>query len=245
MVYKVFWYVFFILLIPSVSVTAQKKEEKIGISGYVTDSLNNPVRGIRVMTDGKGTKSTTDRNGYYKITATDASEKITIIFPSGESITEMIAGRRIINFIVSKEIFEKGIVNSADNESIDIGYRKINSRKGALSVTRSDQIDVSGTEYSGYSNIYEMIQGKVPGVDVCVSCKSVRIRGINSLVSNNDPLFVVDGVPMNSIDFIHPDRVQSITLLKGTSAAIYGSRGVNGVIVITLKKTNQENRSSK
>lgn len=63
MVYNVMWFVFLLLLIPSVSVSAQKKETKISISGYVTDSFNNPVRGVRVITDRKGTKSTANRRG--------------------------------------------------------------------------------------------------------------------------------------------------------------------------------------
>jgi len=78
-----------------------------------------------------------------------------------------------------------------------------------------------------------MIAGKVPGVDV--SGKKIRIRGINSMVSSNDPLFVVNGLPMSSIDHIPPQVVESISVLKGPSATIYGSRGINGVIVITLK----------
>ena len=78
-----------------------------------------------------------------------------------------------------------------------------------------------------------MIAGRIPGVDV--AGKKVRIRGVNSMVSNNDPLFVVNSIPLNSIDHILPQDVESISVLKGPSATIYGSRGVNGVIVIKLK----------
>jgi TonB-dependent SusC/RagA subfamily outer membrane receptor len=77
-----------------------------------------------------------------------------------------------------------------------------------------------------------MIQGKVPGVDVVGN--KITIRGVGSLNLSSDPLFVVDGVAVSSIDNISPREVKSITVLKGASAAIYGTRGANGVILITL-----------
>jgi TonB-dependent SusC/RagA subfamily outer membrane receptor len=70
-----------------------------------------------------------------------------------------------------------------------------------------------------------------------VNGTSVKVQGgANTLMSGTDPLFVVDGVTVSSIDFVMPESVKSIEILKGTSASIYGSRGANGVILITLKK---------
>lgn len=79
-----------------------------------------------------------------------------------------------------------------------------------------------------------MIKGKIPGV--VVNGESIRIRGPNSFFQNNDPLFVVDGIPVSSISNIRPNMVESISVLTEAAASIYGSRGVNGVIVITLRK---------
>jgi TonB-dependent SusC/RagA subfamily outer membrane receptor len=78
-----------------------------------------------------------------------------------------------------------------------------------------------------------MIKGEVAGVEVIGT--SIRIRGTSSLMSGTQPLLVVDGVTVNSIDNILPMMVKSIEVLKGSGAAIYGSRGANGVILITLK----------
>ena len=77
-----------------------------------------------------------------------------------------------------------------------------------------------------------MIRGKVPGVSVVGN--SIVIRGVNSVNASSDPLLIVDGVTVSSIDNISPSMVKSISVLKGPDAAIYGSRGANGVLLITL-----------
>jgi len=85
-----------------------------------------------------------------------------------------------------------------------------------------------------YRNIYEMIEGKCAGVEV--NGDHIVIRGMGTTKSSSDPLFVVNGVPTNSISFISPNDVKSITVLKdAASCAIYGSQGGNGVILIDLK----------
>ena len=81
-----------------------------------------------------------------------------------------------------------------------------------------------------------MIQSKIAGV--FVDGKKIRIRGNNTFFENNDPSFVVDGMPVNSIDHILPNTVQSISILKGPAGSMYGAKGVNGVIVIALKKSS-------
>jgi TonB-dependent SusC/RagA subfamily outer membrane receptor len=81
-----------------------------------------------------------------------------------------------------------------------------------------------------------MLRGEIPGVQV--TGKSIMIRSTSTVNSGTEPLFIVDGVPVNSIDNIQPQLVKSIQVLKGSSAAIYGSRGSNGVIIITLLKGN-------
>ncbi len=84
-----------------------------------------------------------------------------------------------------------------------------------------------------YQDIYDMIRGRVAGVEV--SGKSIKIRGTNSLNISTEPLFVVDGVMVRDIDDIAPETVKSIEVLKGPDASAYGIRGSNGVIVITRK----------
>jgi TonB-dependent SusC/RagA subfamily outer membrane receptor len=95
-------------------------------------------------------------------------------------------------------------------------------------------INVRDSAVPVYQDIYDMIRGRVAGVEV--SGRSIRIRGTNSLNVSTEPLFVVDGVIVREIDDIAPETVKSIEVLKGPDASVYGVRGSNGVIVITRKK---------
>ena len=216
--------------------TAQGKSKKITVSGHVTDTGNKPVAGVWIVIDNEKTRIQTDNSGYYKIRIRSDADSISVLYQNYIMKSELIGARATIDFSLN-EIDVLKLSRQKEGEpdkSVDIGYRKMNSKKTAVSVSNSDMLDLSKNENSMYHNIYEMIQGKVPGVDV--NGQKIRIRGNNSLVGNNDPMFVVDGSPVSSIDNIMPNSVQSITVLKGTSATTYGSRGVNGVIVITLKK---------
>jgi TonB-dependent SusC/RagA subfamily outer membrane receptor len=116
-------------------------------------------------------------------------------------------------------------------EAVNIGYGTVKQRDLLTSVNR---IDAGNSRYAGYTNIFEMLKGTVPGVQVVGT--SVRIQGASSFMLSTEPLYVVDGVIVNSIANISPIEVKSVEILKGASAAIYGSRGANGVIMITLKK---------
>jgi TonB-dependent SusC/RagA subfamily outer membrane receptor len=95
-------------------------------------------------------------------------------------------------------------------------------------------IDATKSKYAGYSSIFEIIRQEVPGVDV--NGTSVIIRSATTINGGTDPLFVVDGVPVTTIDNIQPQLVKSIQVLKGSAASIYGTRGSNGVILINLLK---------
>jgi len=116
------------------------------------------------------------------------------------------------------------------DEKINIGYGTINKKD--LS-SGSNQIDATEDRFSSYTNIYDMIRGEIPGVQV--NGNKIVIRGISSINASSDPLFVVDGIIVSSIDNINPQQVKTINVLKGSDAAIYGSRGGNGVILIDLE----------
>ena len=79
-----------------------------------------------------------------------------------------------------------------------------------------------------------MIRGEVPGVQV--SGTNILIRSASSVIAGTEPLYIVEGVPVNSLEGIQPQNVKTIEVLKGSAASIYGTRGSNGVIIITLKK---------
>ena len=229
-----------ILLLISVSANismAQQKGRKL-ISGVVVDAVQHPVAGAIILVDLKKTQVVTDENGFYKIRVKPGAKVLSVVPHSLEVKSDSIGNQDVINFKLEGIDLssQSRQLEGKPSESIDVGLRSVDSRKGALSVTKSDVIDVSKTDNNMYQNIYQMIQGKVSGVDV--SGTKIRIRGQNSFFSGNDPIFVVDGVPVNSIESIMPNTVQSITLLKGTATTMYGSSGSNGVIVITLRKSS-------
>ena len=115
--------------------------------------------------------------------------------------------------------------------NIGYGYQKANEITGSVSTLKPKM-----NEMNGYTDIYQYLQGRVAGLTV--SGTSIRIRGIHTLTGSNEPLVVLNGVPLNGssdLQFINPIDVKSIDVLKGANAAIYGTRGANGVILITTK----------
>lgn len=116
-------------------------------------------------------------------------------------------------------------------EVVDIGYGK--AARGDLATSVSS-VPIDDNTVQTYRDIYEMIQGKCSGVQV--EGQKITIRGISTIYAGTDPLFIVDGAAQSSIDWINPQDVKSIDVLKDAGAtSIYGSRAANGVIIINLK----------
>lgn len=116
-------------------------------------------------------------------------------------------------------------------EYVNIGYGQIKKKDSASSVS-----SVKIKQGSGYSDIYEYLKGRVPGL--VVNGTSISIRGINSIMGSNEPLILVDSIEMDDISHIQPDMVERVDVLKdASSTALYGVRGANGVILITTRKT--------
>ena len=126
----------------------------------------------------------------------------------------------------------RGYIPSDDAEDdVNLGYQKIR-RRDSTSATSTVRVK-RGT---GYSDIYEYLQGRVAGLEV--NGTTLRIRGDRSILGNNEPLILVDGVVTDDISYISPDEVERNDVLKdAASTAIYGSRGANGVILITTRKS--------
>jgi TonB-dependent SusC/RagA subfamily outer membrane receptor len=125
--------------------------------------------------------------------------------------------------------------NAQENQAVaenkvDIGYGKIEKEDVTSQINK---LNSDRNKYASYSNVYDMLKGAVPGVQVIG--KSIIIQGMSSRTMTNEPLFVVNGIIVTSIDDILPVEVKSVEVLKGGTASIYGSRGANGVILISLK----------
>lgn len=124
----------------------------------------------------------------------------------------------------------QGSRSDSGKNMVSNGYQEFDKEKSASGISR---INPKENEIAGYTNIKDYIEGRVAGVYVNESGE-LRVRGISE--SDGEPLYVVDGSTVFDIDFINPNDVRSIDVLKGADAAIYGYQGQNGVIVITLKK---------
>ena len=210
--------------------SGQNTGRKIIITGKVVDGTSAPVANAIIMIDGEKTDYLTDRDGSYKIKVGKENTKIGVFTSPDRMIEEVLDGRNVINFKFTGSVPEqyKG-KRDIDNEVVDVGYR--NAKKKTLT---SPVGEIKGTKskYASYNSIYDMIRGEVPGV--AVNGTSIMIRSTTTVNGNTEPMFVVDGVPVNTIDNIQPIDVRSISILKGSSAAVYGSRGSNGVIIINL-----------
>jgi TonB-dependent SusC/RagA subfamily outer membrane receptor len=207
----------------------QKSGKKIKISGFVSDITATPVADAVIMIDGEKTGNITDSKGFYKIKVRLENKKIAVFTSNGGIIEEAIDGRKKIDFVYKVTIpYQKA---DPGDEPVDIGYGKVKKKDLMGPVGK---IDGTKSKYAGYNSIYELIRGEVSGV--VVNGTNIIIRSATSINSGNDPLFVVDGVPVTSIDNILTQDVRSIEVLKGSAASIYGTRGSNGVILINLLK---------
>lgn len=209
---------------------AQKPSKRLTVTGTVTDANNNPVAGAIIMINNKKIDQTTDRNGFFRIKTGPSDTLMTVFMMNGGLKEEKLDGRSVINFRLAGIVSRISNPQTRDDEQeYNVGYGTIKKRDMTTSVGK---IDGSNMKYASYSNIYDMIKGEVPGVQV--AGKKITIQGPSSINLSTDPLIIVNGIETSNIDDISPQMVKSIEVLKGSSASIYGSRGANGVLIITL-----------
>jgi TonB-dependent SusC/RagA subfamily outer membrane receptor len=212
---------------------AQKTNKKIKITGTVVDRMSRPVEGALIMVDGVKSEEVTDSKGAYSIKVLPAAKTLTVLsLYTNEMKAIDINGNSVINFVLGKAGTNTSEQGQKQGETVDIGYGT--SKKDQTSNSGS-KTDINTTKGKSYTNIYDMIKSEVPGVTVIGTSIQLQ-QGTGSLTSSNEPLFVVDGNVVTQINNIVPSDVRSISLLKGSAASIYGSRGANGVIIITLIK---------
>ncbi len=229
---KILFVLFLSLLTIPVAYT-QKAGKKIKITGTVVDSNRKPVEGAVILADGEKTDKVTNSQGEYSIKVLPSVKTITILtLPGNAAKTADIDGKKVVNFILDEAVANTGAQVPKENETVDIGYGTSSKKQSSTSGRKTDLNKASS---KSYLNIYDMIKSEVPGVQVVGT--SIRLQqGTTSFSSPSEPLFVVDGTIVNQIDGLIPSQVQSISLLKGSAASIYGSRGTNGVLVFTLIK---------
>jgi len=217
--------------------SGQKPKSKIVITGMVTDVNHRPVANAFILVDNKKTDVATDDKGFYRIKVRSSAKTISVFTLLNGLGEASIGGQTVINFTLkaADAVNATGNPPNKEDETVNVGYGTSTKRDLAMPVGRIDGTD---KKFSSYKSIYDMIQGQVPGV--VVSGKTIRIRGESSVNSSNDPLLVVDGNVVTNFDDISPRDVKSIDILKGPSASIYGSRGTNGVIIITTRNGTEK-----
>ena len=220
----------FALLLCSVSGFAQN----IAISGTVTDESGEPLIGVNISVKGTTLGNMTDIDGKYTLSVPSANSVLTFSYIGYRTVEVTVGSNRTINQVLAED-------TQMIDEVVVVGYgvqRKVTVTGSVASVT-GEQLKASPT-----TNLSNAMVGRMPGVigwqrtdEPGSGGSTIRIRGTNSL-GHKDPLVVIDGVPgrEGGMDRINPNEIESMSVLKDASAAIYGSRAANGVILITTKR---------
>ncbi|MDN5212760.1 TonB-dependent receptor [Fulvivirgaceae bacterium BMA12] len=206
--------------------------DNIEITGRVTDELGRGLPGATVLEKGTVNGATTDVEGNYKLSVSD-NATITVSYVGYETVEVSVDGRSVINVQLQ-------IDASQLEEIVVVGYGTVKKSDltGAVSSVSSEEI-----KNLPDPNVMNQIQGRVAGLTISNSDfragegPNILIRGKNSITASNDPLIILDGLPYDgSIATINPNDIETINVLKdASSTAIYGSRGSNGVVLITTK----------
>ncbi|MBD2701365.1 TonB-dependent receptor [Spirosoma sp. BT702] len=203
------------------------------ISGKVTDEATKDLPGVSIVVKGTQRGTVTDASGQYKLAIPDAGPvAVTFSFVGYQTQEVNVADQATLNVSLKPN-------DNSLEEVVVVGYgtQKKKDLTGAISTIGSQEVAGRQT-----IQISEALQGSIAGVSVTRSSaapgssSSILIRGITT-IGTNSPLVIVDGVPVSSIDNVNPNDVENITVLKdASSAAIYGSRGAAGVILVTTKR---------
>lgn len=204
------------------------------IKGVITDPTGLPIPGANVTIKGLKKGITSDFDGHYSIDA-KTGDILVFSFTGTKTIERVVGTSDALNVTLREE-------TATLNEVVVIGYAAVKKKDVTGSVS---SINAEALTSRPVNNAIEALQGKAAGVDITTSQRpgtvgTVRIRGRRSITADSDPLYVVDGVPLmsgSSIETLNPRDIASIDILKDASAtAIYGSRGANGVIIVTTKQ---------
>jgi TonB-dependent starch-binding outer membrane protein SusC len=214
------------------SLAGQKSSNKMTITGTVVDGNGNPVVNAMVMIDGTSTNSVTDSKGSYKIKVKQDAKTIGIVSFSSGMIEEAIEGRAEINFKFSASAINQPPeqTNAPGEEGVNTGYNYVKQKNAT---NQMKKIDGTDSKYASYRTVSEMITREVSGVKLTSS--GYVIQDSKDFFGAVTALLVVDGVFVDDFSNVSPSTVESITVLKGTSAAIYGTRAYGGAIVLTTK----------
>lgn len=217
------------------SLTALPDLQQKVITGKVTDSSGNPLSGVNVVVKGTTIGLITGIDGTYSLSVPSSASILSFSF-IGYTTSEITVGSQtIINMVLTENLKDLG-------EIVVVGYgtQKKSDVSGSVASFKTENIQKMPP-----INIMESLQGNVAGLNITQTASdaegnsiAVQIRGQNSITANNSPLVIIDGIPYaGQLSEINPVEIASIEILKdASSAAIYGARAANGVILLTTKK---------
>lgn len=224
-------YSFFVLMCLLLGQSAFAQE--ITVSGIVSDKSGVSMPGVNILEKGTKNTSSTDFDGKFTIRVSSTSSVLLFSYIGFETLSKTVGQNKSFKITLIES-------SSTLNEVVVIGYGT--SKKSDLT---GSVVSISGNDLQKQSiaNVSEALTGRMAGVQVNSSEGSpdaeikIRVRGGGSLTQDSSPLIIVDGFPVNSLNDISPSDIENITVLKdASSTAIYGSRGANGVVIVTTKK---------
>ena len=226
------------LMLVMLFVSTTAMAQSVTVTGNVTDQTGEVVIGASIMEKGTSNGTITDFDGNFSISV-DANATLVISYVGYQTQEVALKGKKVVNVVMSEDA-------QLLQEVVAIGYgsQKKKEVTGSVSSVKAEDFN-AGVK----TNPVGLLQGKVAGLNIIKTSSdptntgyNIQIRGFSTLDkgAGTSPLYIVDGIPVNNIDNISPDEIASMDVLKdGSAAAIYGTRGTNGVIIITTKRSSE------
>lgn len=228
------YFLFFVFVAFQISMAYPYVQSQNVVTGTVTDPGGLPLPGVAIQEKGTTNGTLTDFDGNYTLTLQNQNAVLVFSFV-GMATTELsVAGQSTINVQLAES-------QESLEEVVLVGYGTQLRRSVTTSITKVTQEDFN---QGVVTNALSLIQGKVPGLSITRAGgnnpnggTSIQLRGVTSITGNTQPLIVIDGIPGGNLDLVQQNDIESFDVLKsGAASAIYGTRGNNGVILITTKK---------
>jgi len=201
------------------------------VTGKVTDTKGESIPGVSIVVLGNSTGTVTNADGLYEISVPSDKSVLEFSFLGFKKQSESVGNRNVINVVMTEDL-------KTLDEVVVVGYgtQKASTLTGSVSQISSKELVEAPMQ-----NVSNMLTGKISGLTSIQSSgkpgadgTSLYVRGLNTFSGSNSPMIIVDGVP-RTIDFLNPNDIETVSVLKDASASIYGVQGANGVILVTTK----------
>ncbi len=231
---KLKYLLFFLFLVIQINKAYPFMQNQGTVEGTITDTNGIPLPGVTIQEKGTNNGAQTDFDGNYSIVLESENPVLVFSFVGMQTEEQNVDGQSTID--LQMETSQETL-----DEVVLVGYGTQNRRSVTTSITKVSEDDFN---QGVVTNALSLIQGKVPGLSITRAGgnnpnggTSIQLRGVTSITGNTEPLIVIDGIPGGNLDLVQQNDIESFDVLKsGAASAIYGTRGNNGVILITTKK---------